>query len=108
MSTRAKLLAGLILIVGLLSGLPNGAEAHWRRHGWHGGYGWGPAIGLGIGVGSGWGWGYPYGYYAPRPYYRPYPYYRSYYYAPPPRCGYVRTRVWRHGYWVVRRAWRCW
>jgi len=79
----------------------------WRGGGWHGGYrrgwggwGWGPAIGLGIGVGSGWGWGYPYGYYAPGPYY-------SSYYGEP-RCGWVRVRSWRHGYWVVRRAWRCW
>ncbi|WP_210209863.1 hypothetical protein [Pseudolabrys taiwanensis] len=75
----------------------------WRggyyRRGWGGGWGWGPAIGLGIGVGSGWGWGYPYGYYAPGP---------SYYYGPPARCGYVRVRVWRSGYWVIRRVWRCW
>ena len=29
------------------------------------------------------------------------------YYAGPP-CGWVRVRVWRHGHWVLRRAWRCW
>lgn len=83
----------------------------WRggyyRGGYARGWGWGPAIGLGIGVGSGWGWGYPYGYYAPgSAYYGPY--YQPSYYGPPGRCGYARARVWRNGYWVVRRAWRCW
>lgn len=67
----------------------------WRGRGW-GGWGWGPAIGLGIGVGSGWGWGYPYGYYAAGPW------------DVGPSCGWVRVRTWRHGFWVVRRAWRCW
>ena len=40
-----------------------------------------------------------YGYYGYGPYYAA-PYYGG-------DCGWVRTRVWRHGYWVVRRVWRC-
>lgn len=31
-----------------------------------------------------------------------------YYYGPQADCGWVRVRVWRNGYWVLRRAWRCW
>ena len=23
-------------------------------------------------------------------------------------CGWVRARVWRHGFWVIRRVWHCW
>lgn len=63
----------------------------WHGGGWHGG-GW---------RGGGWGGGYwgPYLYYQP--------YYQPYYYGPGD-CGWVRVRVLRRGYWVVRRAWRCW
>jgi hypothetical protein len=109
-----KFFAAAALAGGLFAFAPDAAQA--QRHGWHGGggwhhgggwhrgwhgggwggrrgWGWGPAVGLGIGA---WGWGYPYGYYASGPYYAA------------PSCGWVRTRVWRHGYVVVRRVWRCW
>ena len=66
-----------------------GGHGGWHGGGWHGrrwyggGWGWGPA----------WGWGYPY-------------YYGGYY--GDQACGWARVRVWRHGHWVLRRAWRCW
>ena len=50
--------------------------------------------GFALGFGSGWGWG-------------GYPYYAEPYYAEP-ACGWARVRVWRHGHWYLRRAWRCW
>ena len=56
------------------------------------GGGFGP--GFAFGFGSGWGWG-------------GYPYYAEPYYAGPD-CGWVHVHVWRHGHWVLRRAWRCW
>lgn len=67
-----------------------GGGGGWHHHGWHGGgwrgggWGWGPGFALGFGA------AYPY------------------YYAQAGDCGWARVRVWRHGYWVIRRAWRCW
>jgi hypothetical protein len=78
----ATTLAALFLIVGAFA-VATPAQARWH-HGWHGGshfaFGWG---------------GYPYPYY----------YGGSYYAAP--ACGWTHYRVWRHGHWVIRRAWRC-
>jgi hypothetical protein len=84
--TFIKFAAALTLIAGVVAAVPGTAEARYRHHGYYGG---------------GWGWG-------PRVYYG-YPYaYRPYYYAPPPEdCRYVRVRVWRDGYWRLRRVWRC-
>lgn len=99
MSKLVKILVAIVLIVGAFAASTGNADAHYRRHyyGYSGGWGWGPAWGFT------WGFGYPY-YARPfAPYYGP-----SYYYAPGPDCGWVRVRVWRHGRWVVRRAWRCW
>ncbi|HTT49431.1 MAG TPA: hypothetical protein VMG39_15690 [Pseudolabrys sp.] len=78
-----------------------GGGGHWHGGGgWHGGGwrggGWGGfGPGFVFGFGPGWGWDYPYGYY-------PGPYFAG------PDCGWVRVRVWRHGHWIIRRAWRCW
>jgi hypothetical protein len=103
MSKLVKIFALLTLLAGAVVVVPTSADARYRHGGWRGGgYGWGPAIGFGFGLGL----GYPY--YA-RPYYGYGPYYGGgYYYGPPPRCGYVRVRVWRNGHWALRRAWRCW
>ena len=88
MSKLVKTLTVVALLVGVIAVMPGTAEARHRGHG-----GWGHHW-------RGWGGGYPYGYY-------PYAYYpRPYYYAAP--CGWVRYRVWRHGYWILRRGWRCW
>jgi hypothetical protein len=91
----SKKLVKVFAIVALLVAAPGTALAyhgghHWHG-GWHGGWRWGgPRVYF--------GWGYP-GYYYGNPYY----------YAPPPEdCGWVRIRYWRHGYWRVRRVWRCW
>ena len=91
MSKLVKLVATVTLIAGALAVTPGRADAHWR-HGWYGGWGWGPSITF-------WG-GYPY--------YPYYPYYaRPYYYAGP-TCGRVRIKVWRYGHWVLRSVPRCW
>ena len=87
MSTFAKILAVVALIVSAMAVMPDSAQARHRggwHHGghWHGG-GWGP----------GFGFGYPYAYY-PQPYY-----YGG--------CGWVRVRVWRGDHWGVRRVRRC-
>jgi hypothetical protein len=92
MSKLIKIFAIAVLIAGTLAMTPRPAAA--QHHGgghWHGGGGWrgGGWRGGGWGWGPGpfWGWGYGY------------PYYGG------PGCGYVR--VWRHGYWVLRRPYRC-
>jgi len=111
MSKLVKLFAALALIISVIAIAPGGAEARWGggwHGGWHGGgwnggwhrgwgggwggWGWGPAFGWGWGPawGGGPGWGNPY------------------FYSAGPRCGWVRVRAWRNGYWVPRRAWRCW
>jgi hypothetical protein len=104
MSKLVKFFAIAALISGALAMTPAPAAAqhhhgggHWYGGGGHfRGGGWGGfGPGFALGFGSGWGWG---GY--------PYSYYDDYYAAPP--CGWVRVRVWRHGHWVLRRAWRCW
>lgn len=109
MSKVAKLLAGLVVAAGVAVAVPQAAMAqhwhggggHWHgggghwHGGWHGGHhwrgggwGWGPGFALGFGLGAA-------------------PYYASpYYYGGD--CGWVRTRYWRHGFWHVRRVWRCW
>ena len=118
MSKLIRMIAAIALVAGALSMTPQPARAYywhggggwhgggWHGGGWHGGgwygrggWGWGPGFGVGIGLGYT-TWGYPY-YYGPR-YYAP-----PVYYAPRPACGWARVRVW-HGYWVVRRVWRCW
>jgi hypothetical protein len=106
MTKFTKVLAGLTLAAGLALAAPQAAMAqhwhggggHWHGGGghWHGG-GWGgfgPGFALGLGFGA-------------APYYGYGPYYAAPY-AYGGNCGWVRHRVWRGGYWVVRRAWRCW
>ena len=83
MSGFTKLLAVLALIVGVNAVASSAAEARWGHRHWHGG----------------WGWRAPYPYYG---------YYGPPYYAGPPACGYARVLVWRNGYRVWRRVWRCW
>lgn len=103
MSKLTKLLAGLVLAVGLIAAAPGSALArgHGFHHGWHGGHhggyhgGWHGGWRGGWGLGWGPGWGFPYYYYPPS------------YYAPE-TCGWVRVRVWRHHRWHWRRVWRCW
>jgi hypothetical protein len=102
MSKFLRFFAIAALIAGALALTPGPAAAQWHggHGGWHGGgwrgggwgRGWGP--GLVFGFGPGWGWGYPYSYYD------------GYYGAP--NCGWAPVRVFRHGYWGYRRAWRCW
>jgi hypothetical protein len=113
MSKLLKYFAAVALVAGAMAFTPNVASAQrhhggggggwhhggggggWRHHGWRGGgwrgggWGWGPGFALGFGA------AYPY-------------YYGGPYYAQAGDCGWVRTRVWRRGYWVIRRAWRCW
>ena len=93
MSKLVRFFAIAALIVGAFAMTPGPAAAQ-RHHGgrhWHGG-GWGPGFGFGFGFGPAWGWGYPF-------YAQPY--------VEGPDCGWVRVRVWRHGHWALRRAWRC-
>ena len=86
MSKIATILAALFLIVGAIAA----SDAGRRRAGTTAGMA-GPHFAFG------WGWGgYPYPYYYGGPYYAA------------PACGWTHYRVWRHGHWVVRRAWRCW
>lgn len=113
MSKMSKILTGVVLAAGLALAAPQAAMAqhfhggghgggwhgggggwhggggHWRGGGWGGGFGPGFALGLGFGAAPYYGYG---------------PYYAAPYGGD---CGWVRTRVWRHGYWVVRRVWRC-
>ena len=95
MSKFTKLLAGIVLAAGVAAAAPQAAMAQWHHHHhWHGG-GWGgfgPGFALGLGV-------------AAAPYYGYGPYYAAPYGGD---CGWVRQRVWRHGYVVIRRVWRCW
>jgi hypothetical protein len=84
MSKLAKVLGAVALMAGAVALTPSAALA--QHHHWHGGGHW---------RGGGWGFGGPY-YYGGGPYYAG------------PNCGWSRVRVWRHGYWVVRRSWRCW
>ena len=94
MSKLVKFFAIATLVAGAFAVTPGPAAAQHHHGGhWHGGWGgFGP--GFAFGFGSGWGWG-------------GYPYYAEPYYAEP-ACGWARVRVWRHGHWVLRRAWRCW
>jgi hypothetical protein len=102
MSKFLKFFAIAALVAGGFAVTPAPAAAYHGGH-WHGGGGWhgggwrggwgGPGIAFGFGPGWGWG-GYPYSYYDD-------------YYAGPP-CGWAHVRVWRHGHWALRRAWRCW
>ncbi len=87
MSKIATILAALFLLLGAIAATPTPAAAYWHHgHSWHGG----------SGFAFGWGWGgYPYPYYYGGPYYAA------------PACGWTSYRVWRHGHWVLRRAWRC-
>ena len=118
MSKLTKVFATLALVFGLVAFAPVGAEAQWgggwrgggwgggwRGAGWGGGWrgggwGWGPAFAVGFapavawGAGPGWGWGPGWG--------------NPYLYAGAPSCGWVRARVWRNGFWIVRPVWRCW
>ena len=99
MSKLVKFFAIAALVAGAFAMTPGPAAAqhhhgggHWHGGGghWHGGWG----HGFGWGLGWGWGWG-------------GYPYYAQPYYAEP-ACGWARVRVWHHGHWHIRRAWRCW
>ena len=66
----------------------------WHGGGYRGGYYGGYRGGYYGGYyGGGWGWG---------------PYWGGPYYYGPGDCGWVRVRVLRGGYWVVRPVWRCW
>ena len=91
MSKLVKFFAIAALVAGAFAMTPGPAAAQHHHGGghWHGG-GWGP--GFGFGFGPAWGWGYPF-------YAQPY--------VEEPDCGWVRVRVWRHGHWALRRAWRC-
>ena len=90
--------AGSASAQGWHGGGGHGGGGSWHGGGWHGG-GWGWR-----GGGWGWGWGWPGAYYGYGPYYGP-----SYYYAGGPgACGWVPVTVWRNGYQVTRRVWRCW
>jgi hypothetical protein len=97
MSKLVRFFAIAALVAGAFAMTPGPAAAqhhhgggHWSGGGhWRGG-GWGP--GFGFGFGPAWGWGYPF-------YVQPY--------VEGPDCGWVSVRVWRHGHWVLRRAWRC-
>lgn len=96
MSKLGKFLAIAALVAGGFAITPGPAAAYYHGGGhWHGGYGghW-HGGGWGWGRGFGWGWG-------------GYPYYAQPYYAQP-ACGWTHVRVWRHGHWYLRRAWRCW
>jgi len=108
MSKFTKLMAGAVLAVAIAAAAPQAAMAqHWHGGGWGGGWhggGWG-----GGWRGGGWGWGgFAPGFalglgVASAPYwygYGPYAYGGN--------CGWVRARVWRHGFWVIRRVWHCW
>ena len=88
MSKFTKLMAGAVLAVAIAAAAPQAAMAqHWHGGGW----GWGGfAPGFALGVASAPYW-YGYG---------PYAYGGN--------CGWVRARVWRHGFWVIRRVWHCW
>jgi hypothetical protein len=104
MSKLVKFFAIAVLVAGAIAVTSDTATARHGGHGggghgggWHGGGGW-----RGGGWGGGWGWG-------PGPFWGggyPYSYYGGAYYAGPPGCGWVR--VWRRGYWVLRRSPRCW
>lgn len=96
MSKLTKIFAGAVMVAGLALAVPGAAQAqHWHHHGgwhhgWHhGGWGWGPGFALGYGLGYG------------GPYYAPPPYYGR-------RCGWVRDRYRRYGYWHWSRRWECW
>jgi len=98
MSKLVKFLAIAFLVGGAFAMTPGPAAAQHHHGGghWHGGWGgFGPGFAFGFGSGWGWGWG-------------GYPYYAEPYYYDQPVCGWARVRVWRHGHWVLRRAWRCW
>jgi hypothetical protein len=100
MSKLVKLLAGLVLAVGLMTATPDAAQARRWHGGWHAGWhvGW-------YGWHGGWGrWGWR----ARRGWRYPYVYYPRVFYAPAHRCGWVRYHVVRHHHRVLRRAWRCW
>jgi hypothetical protein len=91
MSKLVRFFAIAALVAGAFGMTPGPAAAQHHHGGghWHGG-GTGP--GFGFGFGPAWGWGYPF-------YAQPY--------VEGPDCGWVRVRVWRHGHWALRRAWRC-
>jgi hypothetical protein len=100
MSRLLKLIAALAVAGGVMAAAPQAAQAqhHWHggwHGGWHhgGGWGFGPGFALGFGLGYG------------APYYGG-PYYAAPYYGG--GCGWVTRRYWYHGYWRVRRVWRCW
>lgn len=99
LSAMSKMIAFVCALAVVTLAGNSSAQARWYgHHGWHHGpYGdaW---------YGNGWrgytaplgpGWGWPY-YYAPS------------FESGPRDCSYVRVRVWYHGHWRVRRAWRCW
>ena len=98
MSKFVKFLAIAALVGGAFAMTPAPAAAQHHHH---------PAVATGMAAAGvdldpalslasvqAWGWG-------------GYPYYAEPYYAGP-ACGWARVRVWRHGHWVLRRAWRCW
>jgi len=89
----ATLGAGLILGASAAPALADWGHGRggWHGGGWHGGHWHGGGWGFGPGFALGYGLGV-----AP------------YYAYGPGDCGWVRVRVWRHGYWVFRRVWRCW
>lgn len=103
MSRLLKFLAAAVVAGGLMATVPQAAQAQhwhggWHGGGWHGGgwrggwrgggWGWGPGFALGFGLGAA-------------------PYYAAPYYGGG-GCGWVRQRFWWHGFWHVRRVWRCW
>jgi hypothetical protein len=102
MPKLAKVMAAIsvavIVAAGSVTAQARGGHGGGGGHGGHGGHFHGGHFhgghfhgGFGFG---GWGWGYPYYYGAYDPGYGD--------------CGWVRVRVWRHGYVGYRRVWRCW
>ena len=114
MSKHAKLLAGAVLIAGVMA-TPIGVRAqHHHGGGHHGGhYGGyhGGHYGGHHGHYGGWGGGVYFGFGVPGFYYGdPYYYADPYYHEPPPAppdCEWAQIRVWRHGRWVWRDVRRC-
>jgi hypothetical protein len=110
MSTIIKTFLAVALAMAVFSSAADARGGHgghgghgggWHGGGWHGGGHYGGGWHGGHYGGGRWYGGWGGAYLGPYPYYAP-----SYYY--PGDCGWVRVRVWRNGYWVVRRAWRCW
>jgi hypothetical protein len=127
MSKHVNLLAGALLIAGVMAA-PVGARAQHHHGGgggthhggghyggsYHGGHGGGYGYRGGYhGYRGGWGGGGVYlgfgvpGFYYGDPYYYADPYYYDEPPPPAPECEWEQIRVWRNGHWVWRDVQRC-